>query len=257
MGGAFQTSREIFSNPIWQNIVQFRLFFLIYGNAAFIDGVKIGDIELKRGQWVRSYRNLQKDLEYIENHCVKQYAISTIKNALFILRDKKRINFEHSELGTLFTVINYDTYQEFSNYITDTWHNEKTEKKHSSNTDETIIRKVKKEKNIYTSNSFLEIQEKFNCTVTKLPQIKSISQKRETALKALLKLYTQDQIFEVFEKTQNSDFLTGVKTEWKASFDWIINQNNFLKILEGNYENKNTQKEKPLQVKAEIEIIPR
>ena len=82
MAGAFQTAREIFDNPIWQNIVEFRLFFLIYGKAAFTDGVRIGDIELKRGQWVRSYRNLQHDLEYIENNAIKRYSLATIKRAI-------------------------------------------------------------------------------------------------------------------------------------------------------------------------------
>lgn len=50
-GGAFQTSRELFENPIWQNIVEFRLFFLIYGKAVFAEeGVKVSDdLTLQRG----------------------------------------------------------------------------------------------------------------------------------------------------------------------------------------------------------------
>ena len=33
-------------------------------------------------------------------------------------------------------------------------------------------------------------------------------------------------------------FLMGRKTEFKATFDWIIDQNNFQKIIEGNYKEK-------------------
>ena len=116
MAGAFQTAREIFDNPIWQNIVEFRLFFLIYGKAAFTDGVRIGDIELKRGQWVRSYRNLQHDLEYIENNAIKRYSLATIKRAIDKLTKDGRLVSKTCEHGTLFEVVNYAKYQCLGNY---------------------------------------------------------------------------------------------------------------------------------------------
>lgn len=117
MGGAFLTSREIFSNPIWTNVVEFRLFFLIYGNAVFSEeGVRVGDITLKRGQWLRSIRNLQKDLEYMENRAVKSYSTATIKRAIDSLVKQNRIKIETVELGTLFTVVNYAVYQGFDHY---------------------------------------------------------------------------------------------------------------------------------------------
>lgn len=116
MAGAFQTAREIFDNPIWQNIVEFRLFFLIYGKATFTDGVRIGDIELKRGQWVRSYRNLQHDLEYIENNAIKRYSLATIKRAIDKLTKDGRLVSKTCEHGTLFEVVNYAKYQCLDNY---------------------------------------------------------------------------------------------------------------------------------------------
>ena len=42
----------------------------------------------------------------------------------------------------------------------------------------------------------------------------------------------------LFEKAEESDFLAGrTKNTWKASFDWLINADNFIKTLEGNYDN--------------------
>ena len=125
MGGAFQTSRDIFENPIWQNIVEFRLFFLIYGKATFIDGVRVGEITLKRGQWLRSIRNLQLDLEYKENNTKKRYSTATIARAIKRLEKDGRLvlipwvpSFESSaQLGTVFEVVNYAKYQGFTNYI--------------------------------------------------------------------------------------------------------------------------------------------
>jgi len=42
-----------------------------------------------------------------------------------------------------------------------------------------------------------------------------------------------------FQKAESSDFLSGRTGKWSGcSFDWIISFNNFVKLLEGNYDNK-------------------
>ncbi|RQW10396.1 hypothetical protein [Paenibacillus rhizophilus] len=103
----------MFGNPIWKNIVEFRLFFLIYGNAVFSDeGVRLADdLVLKRGEWCRSTRKLQEDLEYIENRQVKRYSTSVINRCIKKLERSQRICTRIHELGTIFTVLNYDEYQ--------------------------------------------------------------------------------------------------------------------------------------------------
>ena len=133
MTGAFQTSREIFENAIWLNIVEFRLFFLIYGKAAFKDGVKVGNIELKRGQWIRSIRNLQYDLEYKENRSMKKYSLSTIFRAINGLISDERIKVFKCELGTLFEVMNYAKYQGLSNYKHNIENAERTDSERNEN----------------------------------------------------------------------------------------------------------------------------
>lgn len=118
MAGAFQTSRELFDNPIWKNIVEFRLFFLIYGKAVYSeDGVRLADdLILKRGEWCRSTRKLQEDLTYIENRQIKTYSTSVIHRAIVSLVKAQRLCTRKHELGTVFTVLNYEQYQGFDNY---------------------------------------------------------------------------------------------------------------------------------------------
>lgn len=117
MAGAFIISRDIFENAIWQNQTEFRLFFLILGKAMFAEeGQIIGNIHVKKGQWLRSYRNLQADLEYIENHAIKKPSLSTIKKLIEKLVKDERISIEHTELGTLITVCNYCKYQDLESY---------------------------------------------------------------------------------------------------------------------------------------------
>jgi hypothetical protein len=116
-GGSFQTSREIFSNPIWQDVVKFRLFFYIVGNAIYSDeGVRVGNIILQRGQYLRSYRNLRKDLEYKENKAIKMYSLSSISRKIDQLVKEERLKIDDTEYGTLFTVVNYEEYQGFERY---------------------------------------------------------------------------------------------------------------------------------------------
>jgi len=141
-GGAFQTSREIFDNEIWQNVVEFRLFFLIYGMAIFADGVKKGGVEVKRGQWLRSIRNLQSDLEYKENRSIKKYSTSTIDRAIKNLIKSERIKVETTELGTLFEVVNYAKYQEFDNYKSCIENAERTIGEQQQNSSETVAKQI-------------------------------------------------------------------------------------------------------------------
>lgn len=137
MSGAFQTSREIFDNPIWKNIVDFRLFFLIYGKAVFSnEGVRLADdLVLKRGQWCRSLRNLQKDLEYVENRQVKTYSLSVLNRCISRAVASQRLCTKTHELGTVFTVVNYELYQGFGGYKKD---NLEQNLEHSGNSEGTL-----------------------------------------------------------------------------------------------------------------------
>lgn len=70
----------------------------------------------------------------------------------------------------------------------------------------------------------------------KLPQITVLSANRKKAIRSLLKTFSQEQIFEAFKAVKDSDFLTGENSrKWKATFDWIIKEQNMAKILDGNY----------------------
>ncbi|WP_270999025.1 DnaD domain-containing protein [Listeria seeligeri] len=117
MKGAFQMSREIFENNIWSDVIKFRLFFYIVGNAVFSEnGVMKGGIQIGRGQYLRSFRNLREDLLYYDNNAEKFYSLSTIKEKIDELVREERLEITTTKLGTLFTVRNYALYQDLNNY---------------------------------------------------------------------------------------------------------------------------------------------
>ena len=96
------------------------------------------------------------------------------------------------------------------------------------------IEPVVKEKIDYASvvNMYNEICKSY-------PKVKSLSDSRKKAIKARLVKHTMEEIKEVFEKAEASDFMRGCNSKiWQASFDWMIMDRNMTKILDGNYDNR-------------------
>lgn len=87
---------------------------------------------------------------------------------------------------------------------------------------------------------FEEILEIFNQCCSELPQVTKLTNERRKLILKILETHTTQDIGTVFNKVALSDYLCGRKqgSDWKASFDWIFNPKNFIKILEGNYDNK-------------------
>ena len=75
-----------------------------------------------------------------------------------------------------------------------------------------------------------------------LPDVRILNDKRRKHIKALLKAFTIEEITEGFKKAEASDFCKG-KTGWKADFEFLINQNNMAKVLEGKYDNRDHKPE--------------
>ena len=216
--GVFQTDRGIFDNKIWQNVLKFRLFFFIYGKAVFSEeGVEVGDIHVKRGQYLRSYRNLQSDLEYMENNAVKKYSLSMIKKAVDELIIEERLQKIETKHGTLFTVVNYEEYQGFERFdkqgIEQRKNGERTEKERRKNNN----KNVKNVKNVYKEYSseiirmadrlkFLILQNNPNA---KTPKDLAKWQSDFDKMKRLDKR-ADEQIFAVMEFSQKDNF-------WKSN----------------------------------------
>jgi hypothetical protein len=82
----------------------------------------------------------------------------------------------------------------------------------------------------------------YNSHCLSLPKVLKLTQKREGHINALLKVYSLEEIKLGFIQAEASDFIAGRSGKWKASFDWLINKNNFLKVIEGNYGNSKKKK---------------
>lgn len=70
-----------------------------------------------------------------------------------------------------------------------------------------------------------------------VPHITRISGKRHTMLCARIREYSAEEVIQAIGKIEQSSFLKGEKG-FVASFDWFIKPNNFPKVLEGNYDDR-------------------
>ena len=95
---------------------------------------------------------------------------------------------------------------------------------------------IDKEKSIYSQ----QVADKWNEIVKSLPKVIKVTETRRKAIKS--RSDSLDEFEQVFRKVQSSDFLSGRDGNWNGcGFDWVLKQSNWMKILEGNYDNKKTK----------------
>ncbi len=90
-----------------------------------------------------------------------------------------------------------------------------------------------------TAFDYKSVVDLFNSVCVSLPKVAKLSENRKRNIKNAHKQL--DGNFEdFFHRIEQSDFLTGRSGNWNGcSFDWILKPSNLIKILEGNYDNKN------------------
>ena len=94
--------------------------------------------------------------------------------------------------------------------------------------------------------NFSAVVNLYHSICTNYPQVFRLSDARKDKISIRMEEFSKDGldglevVKTIFEKMQESKFLRGDnKRGWKASFDWIFeNQKNWVKIIEGTYDNK-------------------
>lgn len=114
MKGWVKFHREILDSDLWNDVTTFRLFTYLLLKVSHQDGVKINGLEVNHGQWIRSYRKLAQDLAYKEGRGLKEYSLKTISKCVNKLVKSGSVSIQETEQGTLFTIVNYAIYQDFS-----------------------------------------------------------------------------------------------------------------------------------------------
>lgn len=72
-----------------------------------------------------------------------------------------------------------------------------------------------------------------------IPRLRAIAGVRKKHILARCREFGKEALVEMVKKAARSDFLNGKNQKgWIADFSWLILPNNFPKVIEGNYDNK-------------------
>ena len=191
--------------------------------------------KLKRGQGFFSFNNIQNDLCWYAGYRKMVYSKPQLTKSLRRLYEGKMVETTKATRGLIITVCNYDYYQTPENYEGNDEESTKEPRKKSSGrtknkNDKNVI--IEEKKNIEKIVSF------YHEKCHNLPKVLKITDDRIANINARIKEYSEEDVFKVIEIAATSKFLNGDNEKgWRASFDWLITKNPFLKVLEGKYTN--------------------
>lgn len=230
-----------------------RLFLHLLLKANYEDK-KWHGVVIKRGQLVTSFANLSAETGL---------SLQVVRSCLDKLQSTGEVNKQSTSQYTIITVCKYADYQQAEDGEQQTNNIPITSEQQTSNKRVTNeqqqhknIRKKEDKNNITPSNEGESVEtdpsvdvdlksvvEFFNKSVVEccsvLPKIKGATGKRVGYIKARIREYGLEAVYEVISKAAASDFLNGKNQRgWVASFDWIMLPTNFPKVLEGNYDNR-------------------
>jgi hypothetical protein len=214
---------EWFSDP---NTFSVFIYLLLQAN---FEDRKYKGLLIKRGQVMTGIRVISDKTGV---------SIRSVRTAITRLESTHEVTRQRHSNFTVISILNYDQYQMtdtvIANRATQQRHNNKNEKndKKYKNTIETPPENFKYEK----------IKDLFNALCGEaLPKVKMLSDKRKSSLRMMSKfLQSEDDWADYFSRVNQSCFLSGENNQgWRADFDWLTNQNNYLKVIEGKYDNKN------------------
>ena len=199
-------------------------------------------LEIKRGQFVSSISNLSAESDLT----VKQ-----VRGALKKLESTGEVASKRTNKYSLYTIINYSSYQDDPRPEG----NQKGKREAGEGQAEGTLRankgqqlkkdkKERKEEGKSMSHPFAsEVVTRWNALAAVQPNlatVKTVSKTRANKLNTRIKEgFTIEQFVKVLEEVEVSDFLLGKSGDWAVTFDWLItNDSNWVKVVEGNYRNK-------------------
>jgi len=163
----------------------------------------------------------------------------SVRTALSRLQETGEISVKTTNKWSVITVENWSKYQ-----MSDGESDQQTTSKRPTNDQQTTTNE--EYKNIRNKDNthvellpYDEIVDAWNRICISLPRVKRLTDARRRKIKARLEQNDLGDILNAMKAVEASDFLSGRGGGWRASFDWLMNSDsNIVKVLEGNYENR-------------------
>ena len=248
--GWIKIHRQIQKHWIWNNSDYLKAWISILINVNHEEKKVLIHGELMncdRGESLLSLANWTKTFG-------KGWTIRKTRTFLNLLKKDSMIDIDGCRKTTRLRVCNYDSYQE-QRQADDT---QTTSKRQANDKQTTTNKNDKNNNNIYTHENveqsstsesvkngkgieinYQSLIDLFNKEFEGLlPKVVKLTDSRKKAIKNRIAENSKEDVIKVFKNVKSSDFLLGKGQKWKCNFDFIFNSSNFVKILEGNYNDK-------------------
>ncbi len=127
---------------------------------------------------------------------------------------------------------------------------------HMENENEYINENNNKEEEVKEKEPKIDYQniiDNYHHLCPTLNKVVAINEIRKGYMNARVGEYGIDKVISVIRMAGESKFLTGQNEKaWKADFEWILRPSNFLKILEGKYNNGQSSSEQGVKTYEEM-----
>lgn len=242
--GFIKLYRKLLYNALWkdcnanQKVVMITILLMVNhkSNSWIFNGE---EHEINEGECVTSLKSICE---------LTGLNIQVVRTALLKLEKHHFLTSKSTNKNRWIKVENWEQYQGVINEVNKQTNKQLTSNQQATNKQLTTNKNVRMKecKNIDSKESLYVGQSDRQSVIDKwnelLPEHKiykiSSSSKRYKLLNARLSEYGLGKVFEVVEKTSQSDFLRGQnKSGWSADFEWIMRPNNFIKVLEDKYKN--------------------
>lgn len=234
--GWIKLHRKLFENPVSQkpNYLSVWIYLLTHANhtekSIIINNKKA---VIKKGSFLGSISKISTHFNLTR---------STVKSIIDYFESDKMLYTERTRNYTIFHILNYDLYQ------CDV-HQQNTNKTPTDQRGATT-KNDKNDKNEINieGTSIEEAFSIYNDVAKKhgLPVAQVLNKERKAKLKARLKDCDGLEGWNIaMEKLSQSAFLTGKTKDWKASFDFVLQQSSFIKLMEGVYDNNQPKERTP------------
>ena len=244
MEGWIKLHRKITEWDWYDDANTFRLFIhlLLLANSK---DAKWRGVIIRRGEYLTGRKVLAEELKISEQ---------AIRTSLKHLESTNEIAIKSTNKFSIITICKYEDYQGLQPDNQPTANHQLTNGQPSTNhKQEGKEGKEIKEEEVVEENIFIPAIKKEDSTpyseIVSLyasickcyPALKIISPERKSKMKIrFTEMKNIETVKTIFEKMEASKYLQGDnKRGWKATFDWVFeNSKNWVKIFEGNYDNR-------------------